>query len=452
MTLALRHWRKILTLVVLGFLGGIGYLSIAPKIYLGVAQIEIEPTEKRVVRVDSITNDLGTDRSIIDGQIELMQSASLARSLIKDLKLFIVPGDAAVAATGASDAPLGVPDELVERLLGNMKVERVGQTLLVNISYQSSDPHEAAAVANAIGRAYMQHKQDAKLEATRGASQWLETQIEQMRTKLQTLEQAILQYRIDHNLVQIGNVNLNEIEIGEYTKNLVAVRTNAQKASARVRQLDAIGADKIALRGLDFVAESKQIADMERSFADLKNKEADLRTRFGTNHPDVANTQDQLKELDKRIDIEVQRIAEGVRQSSEIAKKEVALLEADFAKLKGDLTHKNLETLQLGEMERDLEATRALYVNFLTRLKETTAQESLPTETANFVSEAFAPSKPFSPKRWTVLAISSLIGLALGYLLATLFELAKLRRPAPASAQAAVSTGFDNRSGAAART
>lgn len=79
LTLALRHWRKILTLVVLGFLGGIGYLSIAPKIYLGVAQIEIEPTEKRVVRVDSITNDLGTDRSIIDGQIELMQSASLAR-------------------------------------------------------------------------------------------------------------------------------------------------------------------------------------------------------------------------------------------------------------------------------------------------------------------------------------------------------------------------------------
>ena len=422
--LALRHWRQILLVTVLGAAAGLGFVLMNGKIFTATAQIEIATTEHRVVRVDSVMTDLGTDRGVIDGQIELMRSASLARRLIKELGLFKGKTVASATEPGATPVaggpPLGIADELVELFLANLKVERVGQTFLVDITYQGANAQETAAVANAIGKTYIQQNQLAKIEATREANRWLQAQIDQMRDKVRAAEQRVLQFRIDHNLIQVGAVSLNEVEIGEYSKNVITARTAMLKASARVRQLDLIGADKNALRGLDFILESKQISEMEKQFADLKNKQADIKARFGATHPDVANTQDQLNYIDGQIDAEVQRIIAGVRQSYEIAKKEVVLFDEDFTKLKTDVSRHNFDTSELGELERDLEATRSLYVNFLTRLKETTAEESLPSERAIFVSEAYAPTRSTRPKAMLYLAGATIAGLMLGCLLALL--------------------------------
>ena len=418
---ALRRWKWILSAATLGLLIGLIIAMLMGRSYEAVAQLEIETTEKRVVRVDSVTSDFSADKSIIDGQIELMQSASLARYLIKTLGLYGIKPEAATAI--ANDPQLGIPDDLVETFLTSLLVERVGQTFLVNIKFKHPDPKVAAQVANAIGTTYMQRKQAARTAATRGANKWLQAQIDVMRTRVQTAEEKTLQYRMDHDLIQVGPQNLNEFELGQHISNLITARATVLKLSARVRQVEEIGNDKSALRALSFVAESKQISDMERAVADLRGKEADLRTRFGANHPDVDNAQEQLKSLNARIDDEVQRVVAGQKQSLAIATQEVQLLATEFNKLKGELTRKNLDTLELGELERDRESTKALYVNFLTRLKETQAQETLPSENAIVVSEAYAPSKPLSARRTLAVIGATLAGALLGYLASLVTDL-----------------------------
>jgi polysaccharide biosynthesis transport protein len=415
---ALRRWSLISMLAGLGLLLGLLSAYLIGRTYEASAQLEIETIERRVVRVDSVTSGVSGDKAIIDGQIELMQSASLARYLIRTLGLYGV--EKQFVPTTASDPQLGIPDDLVDTFLSSLVVERVGGTYLVNINFRDSDPKVAAQVANAIGRTYMQRKQEARLSATREANHWLQSQIDVMRQKVQVAEQKALQYRMDHDLIQVGTQNLNEVELGQQVANLITARANVLKLSARVKQVDQIGNDPAALRALSFVADSKQIADMEQTAAELRGKEADLRVRFGANHPDVDNAMEQLKSLQQRINEEIQQVVAGLRQTLAVATQEVALLEGEFDTLKGQLTRKNLETLELGELERDRESTKALYINFLTRLKETQAQETLPGENAIVVSEAYAPSRPLSSRRMIIVAASTLAGLLLGYL-ASLF-------------------------------
>ncbi len=418
---ALRRWKWISAATVLGLLTGLTYIVMQGRTYEAVAQLEIETTEKRVVRVDSVTSDVSPDKSIVDGQIELMRSASLARYLIKTLGLYGIPAEPVTAT--AADPQLGVPDDLVELFLASLTVERVGATFLVDVKFSNPDPKTAAKVANAIGTTYMQRKQQARISATRQANQWLQAQIETMRGKVQAAEEKTLQYRMDHDLIQVGQQNLNEVELGQHTNNLINARANVLKFSARQRQVEQIGSDKTALRALSFVSESKQISDLEHTAADLRSKAADLKTRFGANHPDVENALSQLQSLNGRIDDEVQRVVAGLKQSLAIAVQEVQLLETEFNKLKGELTRKNLDTLELGELERDRESTKTLYVNFLTRLKETQAQETLPGDSAIVVSEAFAPSKPTSSRRTVTIAATTLLGALLGYLASLITDL-----------------------------
>jgi len=413
----LANWKIVAGIMGCALAVGVTLVWMAGKVFTAEAEIEIEPQDRRVVRVDSVLGDFGTDRSVIDGQIELIQSPTIARRVIADLGLF---KDLKRSSPNEED-PSTINDEQLQAFLSSLKVERVGLTYLVNISYQSRDSKLAAACANAVGREYIDQLSKEGLNATREATQWLQSQIDQMRDKLHAAEQRVQQYRLDHNLVQIGPNNLTDLEISEYAKKIVDSRTKVLEASARVRLLDLIGDDKRVLRGLDFVAESKLFGDLQKQYAELKAKAADLRLRFGASHPDVAIAESQLDELDKQIDEEVLRIVASERQSLTVAQKEAALLDDDFVKLKEQVSRQNLDTTELGELERDLEATRALYVNFLTRLKETSAQESLPSQRATFVSEADVPSRSARPKSLETLAVSGLIGLLFGCLVALVF-------------------------------
>lgn len=62
-------------------------------------------------------------------------------------------------------------------------------------------------------------------------------------------------------------------------------------------------------------------------------------------------------------------------------------------------------------------------MNFLTRLKETQAQETLPSENSIVVSEAYAPSRPQSARRTATVLVVTLLGLLLGYLASLLADL-----------------------------
>src|SRR5205085_10482483 len=95
-----------------------------------------------------------------------------------------------------------------------------------------------------------------------------------------------------------------------------------------------------------------------------------------------------------------------------------ATRQALFARLNGlkqDAVATNQALVRLRELEREVEASRAVYQAFLTRSRETSEQERVNTTNVRVLSEANTPNKrAWPPRAMLVLALALAFGSAAG--------------------------------------
>jgi uncharacterized protein involved in exopolysaccharide biosynthesis len=85
--------------------------------------------------------------------------------------------------------------------------------------------------------------------------------------------------------------------------------------------------------------------------------------------------------------------------------------------------------VRLRELEREVEASRAVYEAFLVRSRETQEQERLDTANIRVISDAQAPiERYFPPRRLVMFAGGAAAGLMLGVGFAGLGELVRRAR------------------------
>ena len=83
----------------------------------------------------------------------------------------------------------------------------------MDISFEFHDPAKTARIANAIVDAYILDQLEAKYQATRRASVWLQTRIKQLRTQASSAQRAVVNFKQDHNIVDTGGQLMNEQEM-----------------------------------------------------------------------------------------------------------------------------------------------------------------------------------------------------------------------------------------------
>jgi succinoglycan biosynthesis transport protein ExoP len=159
---------------------------------------------------------------------------------------------------------------------------------------------------------------------------------------------------------------------------------------------------------------SDMIVRLRTQYADLAKNEADFSTKYGARHPLVGTVRAQLRDTQRLINEEVQRILQGRHHSYEVSAAREASLQKSLDELQGVSTDSGQAQVRLRELQREAEANRTLYESFLARYKEATARESLEMPEARIVTKADAPLRPSFPKTPLFLALALLLGLGLG--------------------------------------
>jgi succinoglycan biosynthesis transport protein ExoP len=177
---------------------GLVYLFTTPKQYTAHAMFLIDTTKLQIVQQQQqVIGELPLDTAQVETQIEVFKSEGIGLSVVKELKLTEDP-EFVGSQTGFIGALLGLifspfsqevvssngavsENALTRRALGrfmaNREIKRVARTYVLDISYASLRPDRAAAVANAIADAYLVDQLDAKYQASRRASKWLQDRI-----------------------------------------------------------------------------------------------------------------------------------------------------------------------------------------------------------------------------------------------------------------------------------
>ncbi|MFT4252511.1 MAG: polysaccharide biosynthesis tyrosine autokinase [Caulobacter sp.] len=388
-------------------------------LYSTSAQVMLDVRQEQVAPdMNAVLSGLPADSAVVDTEVEVLRSRSLAGRVVQKLKLDQDPYFNSSLA-GAKGVRAWLPflkktvtpaekvdgveaqrrrERIVDRVLSGLSVKRSGVTYLITVQYTHPDPATAAKLANAFADLYLTEQLEAKFDATRQANEWLNTRVADLRGELQQAEADVQQYKIANNLMSAQGATLTEQEISGLNQQLAGARAEQAETDARL----SIARSQLA-RGStgEDVGESLNspvVQQLRKQRAEKSAAVADLSGRYGERHPDLLKARRELADIDTQIQAEIKRIISNLEAQAQVARQRTGSMAGSVGAARGALAGNNRASIRLGELERKADSVRTLYESLLNRFKQTTAQQGIEQPDARVVSRATIPTQPSAPK------------------------------------------------------
>ncbi len=357
-----RHRWRILAFVALAVASALIVSYRLTPVYESTATIDIDrrmPTDiLGQEAMQSTTNDAD---QFIATQIKLIQSDSVLRPVALKFKLReLEDGDwdqQARREAGAEETPV---------LLKKLKVTRPPNTYLVLIGYRSKDRKLAADVANGIAQSYLTHTYNIRYQAAAGLSQFMEKQQEELKAKMERSSAALVQFERELNVIN------PEEKTNILSARLLQLNTEFTNAQAdRVRKEAAWSSIRGgSMEAAQVSTQAEALKKLTESSNESQQKFADVRTRFGVNHPEYKRAQAQVEETRRLLD----RTRDSIRQRVEIeyqqAQEREHMLEKALGETKADFDRLNARSFEYLTLKREADADKKLYEELVRKIKE----------------------------------------------------------------------------------
>ena len=124
-----------------------------------------------------------------------------------------------------------------------LAIKRIGLSYVIQISFWAYSAERAAEIANAVADAYITDQLEAKYQATRRASVWLQDRINELRAQVSAAERAVVDFKTQNNIVSTGGADkrlLGEQQVAELTSQLVIARAHTAETKARLDQIESV--------------------------------------------------------------------------------------------------------------------------------------------------------------------------------------------------------------------
>lgn len=448
-----RQWKFIAGVTALAVLIGAIYIVRQTPLYTASAQLLLDPRKEKAAGQDAVLSDVVLDLPMVESQIAIIKSSSLLRRVVEKERLVNDPEfGAGPSGTGfdilasikgfftrsepapkpaqtaqvSSDLADASPEVIatVENLKGAVAVTRAGQALVLNVSFTSADPAKAARLANAVADAYVVDKLDARFEAAKRASSWLNDRLVELRQKLRESEEAVARFRADNNLVgSTQGASLSQEQLGQLNSRLVQARAETAEKKARLDLLNKIQNGGGNISALPDVMNSGTIADLRKQENDLQRQEADLRARYSDRYPAVVNIRAQIADVRRAMNSEIGRLTINIQNEYQLARARQEAVEKTLREVTGQTDVDNTKLISLRELERTAAVNKSLFEDFLQRARVTQEQSTFEARDARVITPALSPGFPSSPKKMQITLVSLILGLMAGVGGAYLIEL-----------------------------
>ncbi|MGY8667477.1 polysaccharide biosynthesis tyrosine autokinase [Bradyrhizobium sp. UFLA05-109] len=418
-------------LVCLGMAGS--YLLSATKRYTGTAVLMIDSRKMQGLQTQGApgTGDNPIDSAMVDSQVEVLKSETIASAVIKDLHLldspeFMRADDGLLSSvTQLFDFfPDQKPSDLelmrgaIGRVQGGLTIKRVGLSYVIEIAYQSTSRELAARIANAIAENYITDTLESKYQASRRAAVWLQDRLKELRAQASTAERSVVDYKAKNNIIDAGGRLLTEQQLAEINSGLTEARAKRAEAEAKLKRITSIlNADEsdsqVILTDLATVNDTMAnpvITKLRQTYLDYAAKASDWSNRYGPTHLAVVNLRNQMREIRRSILDELRRTAEAYKSDLAIAN---AREEASQKSLNDTIALSN-DTSQaqivLKDLESNAQSARALSDNFLQLYMVSVQQQSFPITEARVITQAAELSSPKTAPKTVLVLLAGIVG------------------------------------------
>jgi succinoglycan biosynthesis transport protein ExoP len=452
MVLSRRKYLLLGTIGIVTLLGIINVYMLTP-LFTANTSVMVDPREQRVIDVESLVAGGPADQSTIESEIQVVQSDELAARVIRQLGLDrLAEFNPKVAAEQEadsfklpslrdlppvqwlkslfSDGEEEVPDPAAEearlmtamkaKFLSRLNVSSVGRSRVLTISFTSEDPAVAANVANAIASLYITQQLEQKFDARQKANAWLGERLSRLREEVETAERAVETARASQGLVQGRDAGLVNEQLSQLNTQLVMARAENSTSQAQLRSVESAVAAR-GIRAVFDVTDSTLVNGLRAQETTLRQREAELLNNLGPRHPQVIDLKAQISSVVNEINNEANNRLRALRNQAAVTQQRVTSLEQSMSNLEQESARLNQSDVQIRALQREADANRALFENFLARSKETQSVD-LEQPNAWIVSTANAPLAPSFPRKPLFIAVALVLAIGLGLILVFLAE------------------------------
>lgn len=363
------------------------------------------------------------------------------------------------------------PEEVVEIMRKDISVQlergwtqdRAGA---FRVGYRSDKPTLAADVANQLGSLFIEENYRARESNVEGTAEFVSSQLEESRKRLNDLEQQVTQYKVSHS----GALPQQENALTGSLMRLNTQLQGIQEAMSRAQQnkmaaenaLHMAESSSIALkRAIEVSGNQSQANDGGSRVEKLKATLAVAQTRYRDNHPDIQVLKQQIAEAEKQEAAENAKATDGKSVSANRVAAMTALNDAkenerlgalrmqikfadndynqrekervetmkQIAALEAKITTLPMREQEIAELTRDYENAKVNYRSLLDKKFQAEMAADMErrqkAERFTVLDPATPPAKPSSPDRPLILALMAPMGLCIAVVLAAVRELGR---------------------------
>ena len=376
------------------------------------------------------------DQSDMDTEVQILQSDLLLLQVIRQLNLDKRPefgGHPDQKQPNLVSDPLQSDSKRTSALLGafrsNLHVTLRPNTRIIEIHYSSTDPQLAAEAVNHLADTYVEQNFKTKFESTMQASDWLSKQLVDLQMKVETSQEKLVRYQKEHEI--LGNdekQNITTEKLDEINKELTMAESDRMQKEAIYRQTQSSDPEVVAAAiiadsaGGGAQSGSKLLDKLREQQANLGISVAELSSQFGPSYPKVVQLNNQLKEIDRQLQSEINKSVGHLKGEYDAALQREDMLRASFEKQKQEANKLNESAIEYTLLKRDVESNRTLYEGLLEKLKEAGVTAGLRSNNFRIINAARVPTAPSEPNIPRNLAFALVIGAISGIGLAFLLE------------------------------
>ncbi len=422
--------------------GAVVYIIVAPREYKASTLVLVTP--QRVP--ESFVPTTVTSR--IDERLQSIAQEVMSRTrleqIISELKLY------------EKERKHLSQEEVVELMQKNIKVElptKKEEKGFFTISFMGGSPTVVTTVANRLASLFIEENLKIREQQAVGTTEFLASELASSKTKLDSMEAAITQYKRrymgelpeqrDTNLKLLDQLQNQYQRIGENLraaqdrKLYIQRQLTDMQAPVKTPVGETVGTDtKVKNNQVEKPAPVEAAASYETQRDNLKKAIDDLKARYTDSHPDVVTAKKRMAELEANketqnptkdpryrelynqltmIDLEIKRLTTEENN-----------IDAQISRYRAKIEAMPLREQDMASLVREYQNTKEAYDTLLKKSQEAQQAENLEKrqkgEQFKVIDPARTPEKPFSPDIPKVLLIGLLGGLAAGVGLAFLRE------------------------------
>ena len=433
----IRHRRTLLGFVLVGLLGALVISVLQTRIYRARTSLEIQDFNANLLDIKGVdasdsTGSYITPESYMETQVKILQSESVLGRVIDKLNLHAerpASGWRIFKLWKSSHVP--EREELIRQAERNLTVRTSGNSRLLEVLYESSNPQVAADFANTLVSEFIEQSQEMRWKSTQRTAEWLTSHLDEMKTKLEQSEAQLQDYvRTSGLTVTSDKQNLAENGLKQLQDELSKAQADRIASQAKFEEAKNKPADSVPE-----ISDDPTMREYRQRMTELQRQYAELSATLTPEHYKVQRVQAQITELQFNMLQERSNIQRRIGNEYAAALRREKLLSQADAEQEKVVADQSSKAIHYDTLKREVDSTRQIYEAMLQRVKQAGLATAMRASNVLVVDPAKPPLLPYRPSIPINSAIGLFSGVFLGFGFVLLRERVDRRISAPGDSQ-----------------